>query len=215
MGLRASLARRYAEVVDFKQYEAAIQKLLDTYVGAGEVETLVKPVDIFDKENFKREIEQFQSPEGQAEVIANRVRRAITEHLDEDPVFYERVSKLIDDTLKDYAEKRINQLELLNRMQNINDRVRERRSDEEIPAPLKDRDVAKSFYDVVRDQTTKVGHTAEPEAAAYAAVAIDDVIRSKRKVDWAQDIDVQNRMKTAIEEELFKVSEEKDMKLGV
>jgi type I restriction enzyme R subunit len=213
MGLRASLARRYAEVVDFKQYEAAIQKLLDTYVGAGEVETLVKPVGIFDKESFRREIEQFQSPEGQAEVIANRVRRAITEHLDEDPVFYERFSKLIDDTLKDYAEKRINQLELLNRMQDINDRVRERRSDEEMPAPLKDRDVAKSFYDVVRDQTTKVGHAAEPEAAAYAAVAIDDVIRSKRKVDWAQDIDVQNRMKTAIEDELFKVSEARDMKL--
>ena len=213
MGLRASLARRYAEVVDFKQYQAAIQKLLDTYVGAGEVETLVKPVDIFDKENFQREIEQFQSPEGQAEVIANRVRRAITEHLDEDPVFYERFSKLIDETLKAYAEKRIGQLELLNKMQDINDRVRDRRTYEEIPEPLKDRDVAKSFYDVVQDQTAKVGKVPEPETAAYAAVAIDDIIRAKRKVDWTGDTDVQNQMRTAIEDELFKLKDARKLEL--
>jgi type I restriction enzyme, R subunit len=213
MGLRASMARRYAETVDFKQYQASIQKLLDTYVGAGEVETLVKPVDIFDKDNFRREIEQFQSPEGQAEVIANRVRRAITEHLEEDPVFYERFSKLIDETLRAYAEKRISQLELLNEMQDINDRVRDRRAYEDVPEPLKDRDVARSFYDVVQDQTAKVGKVAEPDAAAYAAVAIDDVVRAKRKVDWTHDTDVQNQMKTAIEDELFKLKDAHKLEL--
>ncbi len=213
MGLRASMARRYAEVVDFKQYEASIQKLLDTYVGAGEVETLVKPVDIFDKENFRREIEQFKSPEGKAEAIANRVKSAITEHLEEDPVFYERFSKLIDETLKAYADKRLTQLELLNKMQDINDRVRDRRAEEYIPESLKSRDVAKSFYDVVQDQTAKVGMVAEPEAAAYAAVAIDDIIRAKRKVDWTRDADVQNQMKTAIEDELFKLKDEHKLEL--
>jgi len=213
MGLRASMARRYAEAVDFKQYQAAIQKLLDIYVGAGEVETLVKPVDIFDKENFRREIEQLQSPEGKAETIANRVRHAITEHLEEDPVFYERFSKLIDDTLRDYADKRINQLELLSRMQDINDRVRDRRSYEDIPEPLKNRDVARSFYDVVQDQTGKVGRMAEQKAAAYAAVAIDDIIRAKRKVDWTEDTDVQNQMKIAIEDALFKLKDEHKLEL--
>jgi type I restriction enzyme R subunit len=213
MGLRASLARRYAESVDFKQYQAAIQKLLDTYVGAGEVETLVKPVDIFDKENFRREIEQFQSPEGQAEAIANRVRSAITEHLDEDPVFYERFSKLIDETLKVYADKRMSQLDLLNKMKDINDRVRDRRSYENIPESLKNREVARSYYDVVQDQTSKVGKVAEQEVAAYAAIAIDDVIRDKRKVDWTEDADVQNQMKTAIEDELFKLKDEHKLDL--
>ena len=64
MGLRASTARRFAETVDFKQYQASIQKLLSAYVGAGEVETLVEPVDIFDKDGFRREVEQFETRKG-------------------------------------------------------------------------------------------------------------------------------------------------------
>lgn len=213
MGLRASVARRYAETVDFKQYQAAIQKLLDTYVGAGEIETLIEPVDIFDQENFRREVEQFPSPEGQAEVIMNRVRKTMTERVDEDPVFFEQFSKLIDETLKAYAEKRIDQLELLARAQDINDRVRDRRSYEDIPAVLRDRDVAKSYYDVVQDQVSHAGLKVEQESAAYSAIVIDDVIQAKRKVDWIQDIDVQNQMRIAIEDELLKLKDAKKMEL--
>lgn len=214
MGLRASVARRYAETVDFKQYQASIQKLLDTYVGAGEVETLVEPVDIFDREGFRREVEQFGTPEGQAEAIANRVRRAITEHMDEDPVFYERFSKLIDDTLHAYADKRIEQLELLRQMQDISDRVRDRRTYEEVPEQIRNRDVAKSFYDVVQDQFGQAGETIAPSVAADLAVAIDDIVRAKRKVDWTLDVDVQNQMKIAIEDELFRLKDQYSLKLG-
>ena len=213
MGLRASVARRYAETVDFKQYQASIQKLLDTYVGAGEVETLVEPVDIFDKDGFRREVEQFKSPEGQAEVIANRVRRTITEHLDEDPVFYERFSKLIDDTLQEYAAHRIGQLELLKRMGDIRDRVRDRRAYEEVPESLRARDGARPYYDIIQDQLNTAHVASEPDVAAYTAVAIDDIIRAKRKVDWTCDTDVQNQMKIAIEDELYKIKDTHDLKL--
>jgi type I restriction enzyme, R subunit len=60
--------------------------------------------------------------------------------------------------------------------------------------------VAKSYYD---DQFGSAGLSVpEAEAAALAAV-VDDIIRAKRKVDWADDVDVQNQMKIAIEDELF------------
>ena len=36
MKLRTAVRRRYAEVVDFKEYEAKIQKLIDTHVSTGE-----------------------------------------------------------------------------------------------------------------------------------------------------------------------------------
>lgn len=38
--LRGAVRRRYAEAVNFKEYEPRIKKLLDPHVGAGEVETL-------------------------------------------------------------------------------------------------------------------------------------------------------------------------------
>jgi type I restriction enzyme R subunit len=203
MGLRASVARRYAESIDFKQYQAAIQKLLDTYVGAGEIETIVEPVDIFDRDAFRREVEQHSSPEGQAEVIANRVRKTITEHLHEDPVFYQRFSELIDQTLREYAEQRFEQLELLRRMNDIVDRVRDRRSYEDVPERLRDKDVAKSFFDIVEQQLKQSGTAFPVEVAVDAALVIDEIVRSKRKVDWTLDIDVQNQMRIAIEDELF------------
>jgi type I restriction enzyme R subunit len=203
MGLRASVARRYAESIDFKQYQASIQKLLDTYVGAGQVETIIKPVDIFDRQAFRREVEQHTSPEGQAEVIANRVRKTITEHLQEDPVFYQRFSELIDQTLRDYEEQRFEQCELLYRMNDIADRVRDRRMFEDVPKRLRDKDVAKAYFDIVQQQVKEAKVTYAPEVAVDAALVIDEIVRSKRKVDWTLDMDVQNQMRIAIEDELF------------
>lgn len=205
MQLRASVARRYAEKVDFKQYQGPIQKLLDTYVGAGEIETLVEPVSILDKEAFARELETATDPEAKAEMIANRVRRAIHEHMDEDPVFYKRFSELIDKALADAQAKRISQLDLLAAMQDFNERVRDRRAYEDVPEVLRNREVAKVYYDVVRDQLTRAGAALPEPVAAELATRVDDIVLAKRKVDWSEDIDVQNQMKTAIEDELFAI----------
>jgi type I restriction enzyme, R subunit len=214
MGLRASVARRYAESIDFKQYQAAIQKLLDTYVGAGEVETIVDPVDIFDREAFRRELEQRTSEEGQAEVIANRVRKTITEHLQEDPVFYQRFSELIDQTLREYTEHRFEQLELLRRMNDIADRVRDRHTFEEVPERLRDKDVAKAYFDIVQQQLSESKVTLAADVAVEAALIIDSIVRAKRKVDWALDVDVQNQMRTGIEDELFALKAKYGLNIG-
>jgi type I restriction enzyme, R subunit len=199
----AGVARRYAETVDFRQYQGPIQKLLDTYVGAGEVETLVEPVSILDKEAFAEELAAVEDPRSKAEMIANRVRRAIHEHLDEDPVFYKRFSELIDKALADAQAERMSQLELLGTMQDIRDRVRDRRAYEDVPEILKAREVAKSYYDVIREQFGAANLSVPERNAAELAALVDDTILAKRKVDWADDIDVQNQMKIAIEDELF------------
>ena len=46
------------------------------------------------------------------------------------------------------------------------------------------------------------GSVREEEAAMLAA-RVDDIIRGMRKVDWVDDVDVQNQMKIAVEDELF------------
>jgi type I restriction enzyme R subunit len=213
MQLRASVARRYAETVDFKQYQASIQKLLDTYVGAGQVETLVEPVSILDKEAFAHELEALTDPGAKAEVIANRVRRAIHEHLEEDPVFYKRFSELIDKTLEDARLERVSQLELLRAMEDIRDRVRDRRAYEDVPELLKTREVAKSYYDVVREQLGHTGYEVREASAAELAARMDDTILAQRKVDWVDDPDVQNQMKIAIEDELYAFQKAQGVKI--
>jgi type I restriction enzyme R subunit len=214
MQLRASVARRYAETVDFKQYQGPIQKLLDTYVGADEVETLVQPVSILDKDAFAKELATVSDPRAKAEIIANRVRRAIHEHVDEDPVFYKRFSELIDKALADAKADRISQLELLTLMEDIRDRVRDRRACEDVPTVLKNRDVAKSYYDVLRDEAGAAGVSLPDDEAAQFAALVDDTIRARRKVDWTDDVDVQNQMKIAIEDELFAFNKAHGIEMG-
>ena len=203
MHLRASVARRYAEKVDFKQYQAAIQKLLDTYVGAGDLETLVDPVSILDKEVFTKEVEEAGDSEAKAEMIANRMKRSIHEKFDEDPVLYRKFSELIEKALLDAREQRITQLDCLKQMEELCDRVRDRKGYENVPETLKSRQEARSYYDVVRDQLTMAKISLPDSVLADLATSMDDIILAHRKVDWTDDTDVQNRMKIDIEDRIF------------
>lgn len=203
MELRASVARRYAERVDFKQFQGPIQKLLDTYVGAGQVQTLVEPVSIFDKGAFAREVDAASGPGAMAELIANRVTKAIHEHMDEDPVFYKRFSELIKKALEDAQAKRMTQLELLSTMRDLSDRVRERRAFDDAPEALTGKDHARVYFDVIRERLKALSPSLDDKVLAELALRVDGIVMTKRRVDWSEDVDVQNQMKIAIEDELF------------
>jgi type I restriction enzyme R subunit len=203
MELRASVARRYAERVDFKQFQGPIQKLLDTYVGAGQVQTLVELVSIFDKEAFAHEVEEAGDPGAMAELIANRARKAIHEHMDEDPVFYERFSELIKKALEDAQAKRMTQLDLLGTMRDLSDRVRDRRAFDDTPDVLRGNENARVYFDVAKERFKALTPAITDTVLAEFAMQVDTIIMGQRRVDWSEDVDVQNQMKIAIEDELF------------
>jgi len=57
MKLRAAVKKRYAEEIDYKEYEAKVQKLVDTHVTANELCKITELVSIFEREKFKAEVE--------------------------------------------------------------------------------------------------------------------------------------------------------------
>jgi type I restriction enzyme, R subunit len=182
--------------------------LIDTYVGAGEVETVVKPVDIFDRDAFKREVAQFDSPEAKAEVIANRIRHTITVHELEDPVFYRKLSEMLQETYERYERERFAQLELLREVEGILERAQTRERLDAVPPVLAGRGVARTYYDVVGEVLREAGGAASDAEVAALAVAIDDIIERLKIVHWEQNTDVQNRMRIEIEDELFRFKDE-------
>lgn len=202
--LRASAARRYAEEVDFRQYEGPIQKLLDTYVGAGEVETVVKPVDIFDREAFKQEVEQMVSPEAKAEMIANRIRHTISVHLQEDPVFYRKLGEMLRESYERYRSERFAQVELLQEVEDILQRAQNRDRMDDAPESLRGRPIARTFYDVVNEELKAADESIGEQEAALVAVTIENVINELKIVHWESNTDIQNQMRTRIEDELFR-----------
>ncbi len=211
LDLRVSVQRRYAERIDFKQYQTRIQKLLDTHVKSGEVEIVVQPVSIFDKDAFQREIDKLDGERSKALTIAHRVRKAIREHVDEDPAFYKRFSELLEQTIEDFRQQRIDDAAFLSAVRDIAAKVRDRGGDD-LPASLDGHDVARAYFGVVRESLHDI--ESDPETLASLALGIERAVRGLRIVNWVESSDQQNRMRTAIEDELFAWGEERSAKIG-
>jgi type I restriction enzyme, R subunit len=208
MALRQSARRRFAEVVDFKEYEPKIQKLLDRHVGTGEVEKLTGLVNIFDAEAFAAEVEKLGTPASKADTIAYRTKRTISERMAEDPAFYEKFSKLLEDAIAAFRQKRLSDADYLRRVTEISASVRDRTGDD-VPESLRSNDDAKALFGVVREALApySVGKFDVAQVGADSALAIDDIIERRKIVNWAQNADVQNRMRNDIDDHLFEVKD--------
>ena len=207
--LRAAVKKRYAEVVDFKEYEAKIQKLIDTHVTTGAVEKVTTLVNIFDKDAFLKEIEKLGSISSKADTIAHRTKKTITERMDEDPAFYRKFSEMLEEAIRAFREKRLADKDYLNQVVAVAESIRTRSGDS-LPNKLRNQDVAKAFFGVLKDL---LGRHCEDAAAgrelsADAAIQIDEIIQEEKIVSWISNPDVQNRMKNRIEDYLHELKDE-------
>jgi len=214
--LRGSVKLRYAESVDYKDYEKKVQKLIDTYVGALDAVSLNEPVNIFDKKAFDLEVSKLGSDASKADTIAHRTKRTITEKMEEDPVFYTKFSKMLEETIEAWKEKRISDAEYLKRAQNIMDSVRGRK-EEGLPKPLEGKEAAKAFYGIVRETfTTSIGDGQRTtDLSCQVALTIDEMVQIHVKRDWTNDQDAVNRMKNDIDDYLFDLKGKEKINLSV
>lgn len=205
--LKASVKLRYAESVDYRDFEPKIKKLLDTHISASEVVRLNEPVNIFDEQAFKQVVEEqgeTRTTAAKADMIAHATKKAISERLEQDPAFYEKFSKLIQQAIDDFRAQRISDLEYLNKVSEIKDAVVNRRSDD-APARLAGHDHALALYGVLKPYVA--GHVKAEEAAATlaadAAVDIWAIIQRNKKVGFWDDLDAQRRTMNEIDDYLY------------
>lgn len=207
LNLRVSLKSRYAESIDRKEYEAKIQKLIDTYVTSDEIIQVTEPVDIFDTEKFKAEVEKKVSTRSKADTIAYRISRTISEKWDDDPIFYKKLSELLKEAIAKYSKQIMDEAErlkndnaYLNRVTEILTMARTRTGDD-IPISILNNEVAKTFYGVVFEKIKK--YDATKDSAAELALKIDKIILDNQYVDWIKNTDLQNKIINDIEDVLF------------
>lgn len=214
MKLRTAIRHRYAEVVDFKEYEERIQKLIDTHVGTGEIEKVTELVNIFDAEAFSKEVNQLGSAASKADTIAHRTKKTIHERMEEDPAFYKKFSELLEATILAFREQRLSDIEYLKKVTEISGKIRNRTGDD-IPSQLEHHDVAKAFYGILLEIFSNYSQAGfDPsETSATAGLKIDTIIGENRIVDWTNNLDIQNKIKGAIEDYLFELKEEKGFHL--
>jgi type I restriction enzyme, R subunit len=209
VNLKAAVKLRYAESVDYRDFEPRIQKLLDTHISASEVVQLNAPVNIFDEAAFQKVVEEQgagseQNLGAKADMIAHATKRAINERLEKDPAFYEKFSKLIQQAIDDYRAKRLFDLEYLQRVTEIKDAVVSRKGDDLPPVLNGDADAA-AVYGLLRPFAAN--HLSDAEqaqtTAADAAKAVWDIFRRNRKVGYWDDLDAQRRTMNEIDDYLY------------
>jgi type I restriction enzyme R subunit len=212
--LRASVKKRYSDSIDYKEYEKKVQKLVDVHVDSTEVVEITPWVNIFEQEKFQHELEKLETTASKADTIASRTKRTITEKMEEDPFFYRRFSRILQDVIDDYREQRLTDAEYLAEVTKIMNSVVYRTGDN-TPAILNGHSVAKAFYGIVNEVIGGAdSSTAEQrQTAAEAALRIDAIVLRNRVVDWTENIDIQNQISNEIDDYLYELRENSGVKL--
>ncbi len=208
--LKASVKLRYAEAIDYRDYEPKIKKLLDTHIQANEVVQLNEPVNIFDDEAFM-EVKEEQAVYGskkttasKADTIAHATKKVITEKMDEDPAFYEKFSKLIQQAIEDFRAKRISDLDYLNKVVDIRNKVVGKVHDD-IPDNLSGNEDAMAYFGVLKPflEIHESGEEDLESAAADTAIAIHGILEKHKKVHFWDDEDAQKQAVNEIDDYLY------------
>ncbi|MCY3675309.1 MAG: HsdR family type I site-specific deoxyribonuclease [Paracoccaceae bacterium] len=209
--LKQSVKLRYAESIDYKDYEPKIKKLLDMHIQANEVIQLNPPVNIFDDENFNtlkqgKGIYSNKSIAAKADTIAHATKKAIHEKMGEDPAFYKKFSKMIQQAIDDFKARRISDLEYLNKVSNIREWVVSRKHDN-VPEIISGNDEACAYFGIIKPYFMK--YESEKEkieiVSAEASLAIHRVIENHWKVDFWMDEMIQNSVKNDMDDILFEI----------
>lgn len=206
--LKAAVKLRYAEAIDYRDYEPKIRKLLDTHIQANEVIQLNEPVNIFDEKMFNVVKEEQgvygKTAAAKADAIAHATKKVITEKMAEDPAFYDKFSKMIQQAIEDFRAKRISDLDYLNKVSDIRTHVVTRHHDD-IPGVLVGNEEAMAFYGVLKPFFEQ--HDLEQSncetIAAETALAIQSILDRHWKVQFWDDDDAQKQAINDIDDYLF------------
>ena len=202
--LRTAVRRRYAETIDYSDYEPKIKKLIDTHIGAGEVEEVTPLVNIFDQDAFAHEVEKVAEPSAKADTIAHRTLKTIHERWDEDPAFYTKFSRMLQDAINAFRQKRLSANDYLNKAQEIQTSI-VNHTDESIPDALVSKEIAAAYFgEISKIFENYSGNGIEsPDVSVEAALGIDEILERNRIVNWTNDPDRKNMMMKEMDDFLF------------
>jgi type I restriction enzyme R subunit len=185
--------------------------LLDDHVTAKPATIIIKAVNINDPDALKAVVkEEHTSDASKADRIASATKRTITEKMDEDPVFYRQFSELLEETIRDYREKRISERDYLNSVVDLASRIARKDHGRQVPESIKGDEDAQAVFGIVEPVLKVVANGgASDDDAADVAQTIVSIIKQHHIVDvWSNEV-AQNNMRNAIDDYFFDVVRDK------
>ena len=203
----SAIKKHAGEELDIKPYEADMRHLLNTYVQAdpatdlGElsemslIESIIE-TGIHDAIARKLNEKGKLSRNAIAEGIINNVRKIVVRDRLTDPRFYEQMSKLLDDLIKQSRKHAAAYEEFLRKAEALVKRLADRQPEDGVPAALHGRREATVIYNnlpqILAAVRTRAGVVAEPtpeygDERLALALEIDRVMREQAPAGWKGD----------------------------
>lgn len=213
--VRRSVKIRYCDAIDNSEYEPLMQNLLDTHLSVAGVRQITSPINILNKDDFEKELDELGSLRAKADAITSRMTKSISEKYDENPAYYDSFSKRIKEALEQYKTKVITEAEYLAKMRTIMEDYHAGRSTISYPESIKNNVHAQAFYGVLsaildEDKTVNV----EPDFVAEIAEEITKIIAKHSQVDWTNNKTIHDRISQDLDDLFYEYEKTRGLKLS-
>ena len=213
--LRKAVQLRYHEACDFGKYEAQMQKLLDTYVSAKEVNELTKLVNIFETE-FDDEVQRVEGKNAKADTIISAVSAVVKEKMDSNPAFYKSIAQQIQDIIDEYKAKRLSEEEKLTKAKLLKDLITGalKPNEDRYPKEFNGKEILFAIYDNLLDILGDVGLMDVETVAKNLSVKFYEIYEeASKKPEWHKNKDVENEITSQMEDALWEIEDEYDVSI--
>ncbi len=204
--IRAAIKKHSGEELDIKPYEADMRHLINTYIQADPADrwarwTTTRSLELIIETGIHDAIAKKLNEKGKlsknaiAEGIINNVRKTIIREQLTDPRFYEQMSKLLDDLIKQRRDNTASYEEFLHKAEALVKQMAVGHGTDDIPPELTDRREAMVIYNNLPDiLAASEGTPAVAEPAAdynntrlQMALDIDRAMREQAPAGWNGD----------------------------
>ena len=208
--LRKAVQLRYHEACNFGKYEAQMQKLLDTYVSAKEVNELTKLVNIFETE-FDDEVQRVEGKNAKADTIISAVSAVVKEKMDSNPAFYKSIAQQIQDIIDEYKAKRLSEEEKLAKAKLLKDLITGalKPNEDRYPKEFNANKILFAIFDNLLDILGDVGLADVKTVAKNLSLKFYEIYeKASKKPEWHKNKDVENEITSQMEDALWDVEDE-------
>lgn len=211
--IRRSVKIRYCDAIDNSEYEPLMQNLLDTHLSVAGLKQITSPVDILNKEELEKELDELGSLRAKADAIHSKMTKSISEKYDENPAYYDSFSKRIKEALQEYKDKVVTESEYLAKMRSIMEDYRKGTTDISYPEAIKCNVHAQAFFGVVTAIFSECDAGVSADVAAEISLEITEIIERHSKIDWTHNKTIHDRIAQAIDDLFYNYEKEQGLKL--
>lgn len=199
--IRAAIKKHSDEELDIKPYEADMRHLINTYIQADTAEELgelgeLSLTELIIETGIHDAIARKLNEKGKltknaiAEGIINNVRKTIIRDQLTDPKFYDQMSKLLDDLIKQSRDDAAAYEEFLKKAEELVRKLASKQPQAGVPAVLHgNREATVLFNNLASIPCVQFQCPTDDDDKAELALQIDRAIREQAPAGWQEDAD--------------------------